>query len=806
MSNINITVYNSKATQEAAERAEVAAEKAEGLTIGSGRVPAVAPGVLPSGPSGKDRYMVVRAVGDWTHGGNLVGSNADGYETVFWWDGDAETWSKNGDSVRIKGDPGANGTNGATLSQIFNPAKVGGYAIDEIVRDAGFQEYVSLSTSNTALLTDETKWKPIGGNIKKNEAGGVPSYENFLKLLNLESISYQGVDSAIESEEVTPTAVETQKYIVANGTITTLAPSATPARTLVSYAVIAGDVIEYDLINRGSPPPMVFVGSDSVAYSLILSESSTESTNYKGNLVIEKNGTLYLNTMTPSTFSLKKIISAPTELPLTSETGKYISGTGVISSGAGTRVLISTPVVAGTTYFVVAYNDRYNGGIIFKGASGAIELPLKKPNGTIASKFYNASITPSENGTIYINTLGESGHKIFGYVGSIVTKNFSAFTKIEEFLTLKERVDEMDGGSAIGFDEKLIAIPDKFYVAKGVEKSLYLDNFIAQDVDNQGYKVFVNASYLNNNGYKRRYGTTNAENSVTLNIQVFDKNSSLVKSYSKQLISNEVPSVPARQFNIICIGDSLTQDNNMPKYWNNHFKNKITDASLQPLFFGLQGNDGTMHEGRGGTASTFWVGTSSPLYNTANSQIDFTNYIQTKASYYNSAGTLVTGGKAGATVDLLSILLGWNDIPKNSLATDAQITAITDNINTLITRARVSNSNVITVLHLNTFMAKEAGYSSSFGSYVLQFTLRNLVLLRQAIITRFQSDSKIVISDLGFCYSRDFAHSKVSRSVSPYYSSSFMQVDDSTHFTVEGTQEVAMGALGSMIAGLKLII
>lgn len=64
------------------------------------RIKAVSAGPLPT-PDSANKYMVVTDVGTWTYGGVDVGTNADGYQTTFWWDG--TTWSNNG-SVRVKGD------------------------------------------------------------------------------------------------------------------------------------------------------------------------------------------------------------------------------------------------------------------------------------------------------------------------------------------------------------------------------------------------------------------------------------------------------------------------------------------------------------------------------------------------------------------------------------------------------------------------------------------------------------------------------------------------------------------------------
>lgn len=73
----------------------------EDVNINAQRIPAITVGELPTPPQ-PDMYMVVTGVGAYTYGGTTIGTNADGYQTTFWWDGTA--WSNNG-SVRIKGTP-----------------------------------------------------------------------------------------------------------------------------------------------------------------------------------------------------------------------------------------------------------------------------------------------------------------------------------------------------------------------------------------------------------------------------------------------------------------------------------------------------------------------------------------------------------------------------------------------------------------------------------------------------------------------------------------------------------------------------
>lgn len=72
----------------------------EDVNINAQRIPAITAGVLPTPPQA-NMYMVVTGVGAYTYGGTTIGTNADGYQTTFWWNGTA--WSNNG-SVKVKGD------------------------------------------------------------------------------------------------------------------------------------------------------------------------------------------------------------------------------------------------------------------------------------------------------------------------------------------------------------------------------------------------------------------------------------------------------------------------------------------------------------------------------------------------------------------------------------------------------------------------------------------------------------------------------------------------------------------------------
>lgn len=72
----------------------------EDVNINAQRIPAITAGVLPTPPQA-NMYMVVTDVGPYTYGGTTIGTNTEGYQTTFWWNGTA--WSNNG-SVKVFGE------------------------------------------------------------------------------------------------------------------------------------------------------------------------------------------------------------------------------------------------------------------------------------------------------------------------------------------------------------------------------------------------------------------------------------------------------------------------------------------------------------------------------------------------------------------------------------------------------------------------------------------------------------------------------------------------------------------------------
>lgn len=155
-------------------------ELAQHVTLQGGRIKAVDPGALPAGPVGQTRYMEVTAVGTWTFGGVDIGSNADGYETTFWWDGTA--WSNNG-SVKVKGDKGDNGQGFLPYysEEILKPDFTG-FVYNAQVRDDNNVIYISKVDNNTFPLNDATKW---------DIASGID--DNYINIINATTDKYDVV-------------------------------------------------------------------------------------------------------------------------------------------------------------------------------------------------------------------------------------------------------------------------------------------------------------------------------------------------------------------------------------------------------------------------------------------------------------------------------------------------------------------------------------------------------------------------------------------------------------------------------------
>src|SRR5690606_4998952 len=135
------------------------------LTIEGQRIPSVPAGVLPAGPAGQTRYMEVTAVGTWTYGGSPVGSNAEGFKTTFWWTGSTVV---DNESVKVKGDPGANGSLLA-IEYTVSSADAGlTHTTVRTYQGAMYRVKAGQTTLATDIPRSSSKYETVGASIDVN--------------------------------------------------------------------------------------------------------------------------------------------------------------------------------------------------------------------------------------------------------------------------------------------------------------------------------------------------------------------------------------------------------------------------------------------------------------------------------------------------------------------------------------------------------------------------------------------------------------------------------------------------------------
>lgn len=119
----------------------------EDVNINAQRIPAITVGVLPTPPQA-NMYMVVTDAGAYTYGGTTIGTNPEGYQTTFWWNGTA--WSNNG-SVKVKGD----------IDTSYTDEKISDLELD-LYGDPTIPVYLQLKT-NTSIVPDNILSFPTSG-------------------------------------------------------------------------------------------------------------------------------------------------------------------------------------------------------------------------------------------------------------------------------------------------------------------------------------------------------------------------------------------------------------------------------------------------------------------------------------------------------------------------------------------------------------------------------------------------------------------------------------------------------------------
>src|SRR5690606_27165016 len=127
--------------------AEDIIDLSQSINVNAQRIPAVSAGALPT-PTEPNSYMVVTGVGSYTYGGATIGTNANGYQTTFWWNGTA--WSLN-DTVEL---PMPEGTDSLEDELIPKGKAVANYVEPTIKKIDSVTERPSkqLFNKNTAII------------------------------------------------------------------------------------------------------------------------------------------------------------------------------------------------------------------------------------------------------------------------------------------------------------------------------------------------------------------------------------------------------------------------------------------------------------------------------------------------------------------------------------------------------------------------------------------------------------------------------------------------------------------------------
>lgn len=237
------------------------------LTIENSRIKAVDPGPLPTQPNGQTRYMEVTAVGTWTYGGTTIGTNSDGYQTTFWWDGTA--WSNNG-SVRVKGDDGVTPTGTdvlepelipkgkAILNVLYTSGEYNGAVYNRYVNasgtysgGSGYDSYAPIPVSKG----DKVKvWATTGTTLpalfgmNNSDITQATVKQNLL----IGNTIYNGVELTIEDDSIT--------YVVASSRNENFSP---PATVLLKVELTRNkvDIVKEELDNIDIYPKKTFFDS-----------------------------------------------------------------------------------------------------------------------------------------------------------------------------------------------------------------------------------------------------------------------------------------------------------------------------------------------------------------------------------------------------------------------------------------------------------------------------------------------------------------------------------------------------------------
>ena len=345
-----------------------------------------------------------------------------------------------------------------------------------------------------------------------------------------------------------------------------------------------------------------------------------------------------------------------------------------------------------------------------------------------------------------------------------------------KFIVYQKNVepDDLEDDENIG-----LTLPNKLYAIKGFEKSLYLDTFINKNDAAPSYSVGIVSNFGNTDSF-RFYFTSDTVGNKSIDINIWDsKNRNIEhKSQSFEIIDNTL----SAQKILCCVGDSITEGQNMPYYIEQCIDNVLTQGSVRPTFVGTKGGTSgmaskpTKHEGWYGK-NYRWLasGEGSPFINPNTNQLDIAYYRTTKLSL-----------GASEYIDVVSLAMGFNGTGTKSDADQSFAS-----MQSIIAAFKADNANTKFIVHLVTYPAKGNVLQPQGEDRVAKKA--SLLYFRNLCLNAYNNnqDANIVIGDLGLGYDRWFAYPKRTENPAPYYTGESVQViTDRVHPTADGAKQM----------------
>ena len=352
--------------------------------------------------------------------------------------------------------------------------------------------------------------------------------------------------------------------------------------------------------------------------------------------------------------------------------------------------------------------------------------------------------------------------------------NTSAINFLFKIISLEDRVNTLEGEILPTLQW---TIPRKIYAIKGQEKSVYLDNIVNRNEDAPNYCLEVNKSFGDVDS-RRFYFTPDAVGNKSVIFNAWDTDNVKIdsKTISFEVLNNELSSSKR----ICCIGDSITEGQNMPYYIEEALKTYLTQDSVYPTFVGTNGGTSgmaskpTKHEGWYGRDYQ-WLATMGPFINPDTGELDIEYYRIQKL-----------GLSSDEYIDVVSLAMGFN-----GTTTESDANRSFTSMQSIISAFKADNADTKFIVHLVTYPAM--GNVNQPNNEEKIAKKNSLYYFRQLCIEAYNNnqDNNIIIGDLGLGYDRWYAYPRSTVHPAIFYTDDNVQIiTDRVHPTAKGARQM----------------